>query len=61
LRTMVILVKLDENEKYEDAMVREKCMIVDGVKDHAIPHIAKKNTTKEMWDKLMISYHRTAV
>jgi len=58
---MVILVKLDETEKYEDAMVREKCMIVDGVKDHAITHIAKKNTTKEMWDTLTTSYQGTSV
>ena len=27
-------------------------IILDGVKDHLIPHLAKKNTAKEMWDAL---------
>jgi hypothetical protein len=25
-------------------------LILDGVKDHLIPHLAEKKTTKEMWD-----------
>jgi hypothetical protein len=31
-------------------------IILDGVKDHLIPHLAKKNTTKEMWDPLKSLY-----
>jgi hypothetical protein len=27
-------------------------IILDGVKDHLIPHLAEKNTAKEMWDAL---------
>jgi hypothetical protein len=27
-------------------------IILDGVKHHLIPHLAEKNTTKEMWDAL---------
>jgi hypothetical protein len=27
-------------------------IILDGVKDHLIPHLAEKKTTKEMWDAL---------
>jgi hypothetical protein len=27
-------------------------IILDGVKDHLIPHLAKKKTAKEMWDAL---------
>ena len=27
-------------------------IILDGVKDHLIPHLAKKKTSKEMWDAL---------
>lgn len=53
LRTVAISVDPAENEKYEDAMATAKCMILDGVKDHVVPHIAKKNTSKEMWDTLM--------
>ena len=56
LRTMAISVDPTDNEKYEDAMVKAKCMILDGVKDQVIPHIAEKNSTKEMWDTLMTLY-----
>jgi len=56
LRTMAIPVNPTKNEKYENAMVRAKCMILDGVKDHVIPHIAEKNTAKEMWDTLKTLY-----
>jgi hypothetical protein len=27
-------------------------IILDGVKDHLIPHLAEKKTTKEIWDAL---------
>jgi hypothetical protein len=27
-------------------------IILDGVKDHLIPHLAEKKTSKEMWDAL---------
>jgi len=27
-------------------------MILDGVKDHVVPHIAEKNTSREMWEAL---------
>jgi len=61
LRIMGIPVNPTENEKYEDAMARVKCMILDGVKDHVIPHIAEKNTTKEMWDTLNTLYQGTSM
>lgn len=47
MRIVEIPADLAENEKYEDAMVRAKGMILDGVKDHVISHIAEKNTAKE--------------
>jgi 2-phosphoglycerate kinase len=31
-------------------------LILDGVKDHLIPHFAEKKTTKEMWDALKNLY-----
>jgi hypothetical protein len=31
-------------------------LILDGVKDHLIPHLAEKKTTKEMWDALKNLY-----
>jgi len=35
-------------------MARAKCIILDGVKDHVVPHIAKKEMTVEMWEALKI-------
>ena len=36
LKTIAILVDPDANEKYEEATVKAKCMILDRVKDHVI-------------------------
>jgi hypothetical protein len=33
-----------------------KWMIMDAIKDHLIPHISKKKTTKEMFDALVSLY-----
>lgn len=46
--TMAIPVDPAENEMYEDAMAKVKCIILDGVKDHVIQHIFEKETTKEV-------------
>ena len=61
LRTVAIPVDPIDNKRYEDAMVEAKCIILDGVKDHVIPHIAKKNMAKEMWDTLTTLYQGTSV
>jgi len=61
LKTVAIPVDPAENKKYEDAMARAKCMILDRVNDHVIPHIVEKNTTKEMWDTLPILYQGSSV
>lgn len=58
---MDILVDPTNNKKYEDAMVKEKCIILDGVKDHVIPDIVEKNKLKEMWDTLTKFYHGTSM
>jgi hypothetical protein len=42
-------VSLDLHEVKEAKAQR---IILDGVKDHLIPHLAEKNTTKEMWEHL---------
>ena len=57
LKTIAIPVDPAENEKYEEAMARAKCIILDGVKDHVVPHIVEKDTTNEMWDALKKLYH----
>lgn len=61
LKTIAIPVDPVENEKYKKAMAREKCIILDGVKDHVVPHIAKKDTANEMWEALKKLYHQTSV
>jgi len=48
LTTIAVSVDLVDNNKYEDAMVRAKSIILDGVKDHVVPHITDKNMTNEM-------------
>ena len=42
LRTVAIPVDPTENERYEDAMVKAQCIILDGVKDHVVQHIARR-------------------
>jgi hypothetical protein len=32
--------------------VKARCMILDGVKDHLIPHLSRKNSTMNMWEAL---------
>ena len=61
LRVMVILVDPVANERYKEAMAKAKCIILDGVKDHVVPHIAEKETTKEMWDTLKTLYRHTSM
>ena len=61
LRTMAIPVDPTDNEKYEEAMAKAKSIILNGVKDHVVQHIAEKETTKEMWDALKKLYQHTLV
>ena len=60
LKVIAILVDPNDN-KYEEVMVRAKCIILDGVKDHVVPHIAKKETVFEMWEAIKNLYHHTSV
>jgi len=46
LKTIAIPVDPAENEKYEEAMVRAKCIILDGVKDHVVPAYCRKGHIK---------------
>ena len=38
-----------------------KCIILDGVKDHVVPHIAEKETVVEMWEAIKNLYQHTSV
>jgi len=61
LRTLTIPIDPGDNEKYENAIAKVKCIILDGVKDHVVQHIAEKNMAKEMWDTLTTLYQGTFV
>ena len=61
LKTMGIPVDCADNEKYDEAMAKAKCIILDGVKDHVVQHIAEKEMVKEMWDTLKTLYQHTSV
>jgi len=49
-------VDADPLKKYKDKMAKAKRMILDGVKDHVVCHVARRATTKEMWDTLVTLY-----
>ena len=45
---------------FKKNMARAKRLILDGVKDHIVPHIAAKNTAREMWVGLENLYQRSS-
>ena len=44
----------DELVEFEALEARAQRIILDGVKDHLIPHPVEKKTAKYMWDTLQI-------
>ena len=42
----------DALDEFEALEARSQRMILDGVKDHLIPHLAENKTAKDMWDTL---------
>ena len=61
LKVIAVSVNPKENERNEEAMARAKCIILDRVKDHVVPHIAEKETTVQMWEALKNLYQHTSV
>jgi len=53
---VVVLTDPDPLKKYRGEMVKAKRMILDGVKDHVVCHIANRGAAKEMWDALATLY-----
>ena len=53
---VVVLADADPLKKYMVEMAKVKRMILDGVKDHVVCHIASRGTAKEMWDALSTLY-----
>ena len=54
---LVVPVDPDPLKKFKENQARAKRLIMDGVKDHVMLHIAEKNTTNEMWTTLETMYH----
>jgi len=54
----MVVVPADANllKKYRAEMAKSKRIILDGVKDHVVCHVASKATAKEMWDALATLY-----
>ena len=56
--TIGVVVPIDATQlaiyKKEDAKARR--IILDGVKDHIVPHISELDTAKEMWDAILNLY-----
>ena len=50
----------DHNKKCKFDMAKAKRLILDGVKDHIVSHIAGKNTTREIWEALFVLYEGTS-
>ena len=64
LKTFVVNVVVvptgpDQLKKYKSDMAKAKRLILDGVKDHIVSHVAGKNTAKEMWEALSLLYKGT--
>ena len=55
-KVLVVPTNADPLKKYEENQARMKLLIINGVKDHLIPHIADKNTTNDMWIALETMY-----
>ena len=49
---VVIPTNADQVKEYKKEMVKEKQMILDGVRDHIVSHISSKNIAKEIWHAL---------
>ena len=49
---VVVPTNLDPLKKYSTEMAKAKRVILDGVKDHMVCHVASRGTVKEMWDAL---------
>ena len=61
LKVIAFPVDPNDNDWYEEVMARVKSIILDGVKDHVVPHIVEKEMTFEMWKALKKLYHHTFV
>lgn len=50
----------DQQKEYKKKMAGAKRLILDGVKDHVVSHIASKDIAKQMWNALSTLYQGTS-
>jgi hypothetical protein len=55
-KDVVLTIDPKDLAKHTRKLVKEKCIILDLVKDHLIPHIAEKKMAKDMSDALVTLY-----
>ena len=60
-QTLATLTYPDLLWKHKDAAGHAKQLIMDGIKDHIVPHLAKKKTANEMWKALISLYEGKSV
>ena len=53
---VVVAANPDPLKKYTTDMAKAKRLLLDGVKDHIVSHIATKDTAKQMWEALAALY-----
>ena len=47
--------------KHKEAAGHAKRLIMDGIKDHIVPHLAEKKTTNDMWKAFTSLYEGKSV
>ena len=45
---------------FKKEMAKAKRMVLDGVRDHVVLHVADKNIDKDMWDVVVKLYENTS-
>ena len=60
-KVLAVPTDADPLKKYEENQARTKRLIIDGVKDHVIPHIARKTSANDMWVALDTWYQGGSV
>lgn len=53
---VVVPADADPLKKYKKEMARARRLILDGVRDHVVSHIAGKDTAQQMWEALATLY-----
>ena len=53
LKPSIDAIALAEHKRKD---VKAKRIILDGVKDHVVPHLFRKKTVREMWEALTTLY-----